>query len=271
MIKLKAWLLFVTGYICISGETVALNGVVSNSDGEPVAGASVSLVIKNLTTVTDSKGAYSISADVAVDKNQTIIPETEAVTIVNNILMVNLSRPLDINIEVYDMKGNLLERITESPRYAGVYRFDPSTRSFAFGVMILRVQAGSVVTAFRYIPATSGNNLCSTTPALSILSKKTLTKTAAVIDTLLVTAAGYAPKRVPVSSYSEKKDIQLETLALKKFSFFVTSLAAIQDLSGSEKGFGGDLRFGKTGQGADCLEQTASVSVLPREVCPDPG
>ena len=36
----------------------------------------------------------------------------------------------------------------------------------------------------------------------------------------------------------------------EKFSFFVTSLAALQDLSGSAQGFGGDLRFGETGPGA---------------------
>src|SRR5690349_20801870 len=34
------------------------------------------------------------------------------------------------------------------------------------------------------------------------------------------------------------------------FSFFVTSLKAMQELSGSEDGFGGDLRFGETGAGA---------------------
>lgn len=38
--------------------------------------------------------------------------------------------------------------------------------------------------------------------------------------------------------------------ALKKFSFFVTSLKAMVDLSGSQHGFGGDLRFGETGEGA---------------------
>jgi hypothetical protein len=34
------------------------------------------------------------------------------------------------------------------------------------------------------------------------------------------------------------------------FSFFVTSLKAMQELSGSQSGFGGDLRFGETGPGA---------------------
>jgi hypothetical protein len=36
----------------------------------------------------------------------------------------------------------------------------------------------------------------------------------------------------------------------ERFSFFVTSLKAMQELSGSEDGFGGDLRFGETGAGA---------------------
>ncbi len=36
----------------------------------------------------------------------------------------------------------------------------------------------------------------------------------------------------------------------EKFSFFVISYRAVQDLSGSAQGFGGDLRFGETGAGA---------------------
>ena len=37
---------------------------------------------------------------------------------------------------------------------------------------------------------------------------------------------------------------------LSNFSFFVTSLKAVRDLSGSQDGFGGDLRYGETGSGA---------------------
>jgi hypothetical protein len=36
----------------------------------------------------------------------------------------------------------------------------------------------------------------------------------------------------------------------ENFSFFVTSLKAMRELSGNEDGFGGDLRFGETGDGA---------------------
>lgn len=36
----------------------------------------------------------------------------------------------------------------------------------------------------------------------------------------------------------------------EKFSFFVTSLKVMQELSGNPEGFGGDLRYGETGPGA---------------------
>lgn len=39
-------------------------------------------------------------------------------------------------------------------------------------------------------------------------------------------------------------------VATEPFSFFVTSLQAMRELSGNEAGFGGDLRFGETGPGA---------------------
>jgi hypothetical protein len=44
--------------------------------------------------------------------------------------------------------------------------------------------------------------------------------------------------------------VQTDAGALAHFSFFMTSLKALRELSGSQDGFGGDLRFGETGPGA---------------------
>jgi hypothetical protein len=54
----------------------------------------------------------------------------------------------------------------------------------------------------------------------------------------------------------------------RPFSFFVTSLAALRALSGSDLGFGGDLRFGFAGEGAgtrgaDALCAAIAASSLP--------
>jgi hypothetical protein len=50
-----------------------------------------------------------------------------------------------------------------------------------------------------------------------------------------------------------------------RFSFFVTSLKAMQQLSGSEDGFGGDLRFGESGVGA---APTRFARRSPSKACP---
>ena len=44
--------------------------------------------------------------------------------------------------------------------------------------------------------------------------------------------------------------VDADPTTLPHFSFFVTSLRALQELSGNPMGFGGDLRFGETGPGA---------------------
>lgn len=45
-------------------------------------------------------------------------------------------------------------------------------------------------------------------------------------------------------------DIQTDVSGLEHFSFFVTSIKVMRELSGSQNGFGGDLRYGETGAGA---------------------
>ena len=59
-----------------------------------------------------------------------------------------------------------------------------------------------------------------------------------------------------------------EVIPTEKFSFFVTSLVALQDLSGSQEGFGGDLRFGEDGpgsglRGADKICATIAEKSMP--------
>jgi hypothetical protein len=80
-----------------------------------------------------------------------------------------------------------------------------------------------------------------------------LARSVAAIDSLKVTASGYVSAAVAISSYQGTVNISLDSIALAKFSFFVISLKAIRELSGNTNGFGGDLRFGKTGPGAGLL------------------
>lgn len=56
-----------------------------------------------------------------------------------------------------------------------------------------------------------------------------------------------------------------------KFSFFVTSLRAMRELSKSQDGFGGDLRFGETGDGAGLRGADKICSTIAEESMPGAG
>ncbi|HWA78218.1 MAG TPA: hypothetical protein VG937_38045 [Polyangiaceae bacterium] len=55
------------------------------------------------------------------------------------------------------------------------------------------------------------------------------------------------------------------------FSFFVTSLRAMRELSGNEDGFGGDLRFGETGPGAGLSGADKICTQIAEKSAPDNG
>jgi hypothetical protein len=56
-----------------------------------------------------------------------------------------------------------------------------------------------------------------------------------------------------------------------KFSFFVTSYKALQNLSGGPQGFGGDLRFGETGPGAGLRGADKICATIAEQSLPGAG
>ena len=57
----------------------------------------------------------------------------------------------------------------------------------------------------------------------------------------------------------------------EKFSFFVTSLKRMRELSGNTLGFGGDLRFGETGPGAGLRGADKICSTIAEMSMPNAG
>jgi hypothetical protein len=118
-------------------------------------------------------------------------------------------------------------------------------------MMVIRVATGRSSSTFRYLPLNSGKQVfASISPDAG---EGHLAKVQATVDSVKVSAASYSPVTVGISSYETQVNVTLDTISLAKFSFFITSLKAIQKLSGSTNGFGGNLSFGKTGQGAGLL------------------
>lgn len=59
--------------------------------------------------------------------------------------------------------------------------------------------------------------------------------------------------------------------SLPNFSFFVTSLRALRQLSGSQDGFGGDLRYGETGPGAGLRGADKLCATIAEQSMPGAG
>ncbi|MBN1577745.1 MAG: carboxypeptidase regulatory-like domain-containing protein [Chitinispirillaceae bacterium] len=251
------------GFTVSATQSINISGTVINKKGNPIKGAIVSLAgqksLKKDTT--DAQGKYLISNATFLVTPTPILPSVEKISLINGMIVLNLTKPAPVKIEMFDMKGNLLDKVLNHPKSAGDYRFDMVTHPLAANMMIIRASIGARTSTLRYLPL----NICRRTIASSNAAYSTggrLAKTQAAIDTLKVLHSNYISTDTAISSYQGEVNITLDSIELAKFSFFVTSLKGLQTLSGSDKGFGGDLRFGKTGQGAGLLGADSICSCL---------
>jgi hypothetical protein len=238
--------------IAASAETVSLSGTVSNQSGSAITGAVVQLTGQKIKDTTDSQGAYSISLTTGTVTTNTVLPSTEKIAMNKGVISLSLTSAAPVRIELFDMQGALLKKVVNNLTAAGDYQFNLMHHQIAATMMVVRVSIGKSVTSFRYLPLTAGRQTF-TSAGTVLLTNGGLAKIKATVDSLQVTASGYTAKTTAISSYQGTVNISLDTSTLAKFSFFVTSLKALQELSGSQNGFGGDFRFGKTGQGAGLL------------------
>jgi hypothetical protein len=261
------YLTFLVG-IAVSAENINIWGTVSSSSGKSIKGASVTLEGQKLSGTTGSDGTYELKNGVGV-KFSSKIPNIENISFNNGNIRFNLVKPSQISIDMFDISGTLLKRELSSYTAAGVYQYKIPAGSMATNMMTIRVTVGGQSSTFRYMQLPNGKQTFSNSVALGQSANgQRMAKLEAVVDSLSVSAPNYLSKKVAVSSYNTELNVTLDTSNLKKFSFFLTSLSALRDLSGSDKGFGGDLRFGKTGQGAGLLGADSICSCIAERSMP---
>lgn len=189
-------------------QSISLNGKVTNQSGKAVAGAVVTLKTKKLKDTTDATGAYSITADVSdVNKTQ-ILPAVNAITMKNGIVSVSLAQPARVLVELFDMRGKLLQKIDKTSS-AGDYRVDLVNHPFAMNMMTVRVTIGQHTASLRYIPSCAGSGMIMKDAALT--AGTVLAKVQNSIDTLTFAATGYITKNVSVATYKATIDAVLES------------------------------------------------------------
>ena len=236
----------------LAAQTISITGKVSNQSGNPISGAIVTLQGRKLSVTTNGDGSFEIIQTTALSPlSSPILPNSEKISLYNGIVSISLMHPTRVKIEMFDLRGVLLGQILDHRTIAGKYRFDLNTHPLSKNIMLVRVSTGRSSMVFRSIHLNNGRQVTNSSTTSISSNGNTLAKLHATVDVLNISASGYVPKEVPISSYEEKNVIiTLDTITLPHFSFFVTSLEGLQRLSKSADGFGGDFRFGHTGPGA---------------------
>jgi hypothetical protein len=269
MLRTIGFYLTILAGIAVSAENVNIWGVVSSSSGKPIKGAVVTLQGQKFSDTTGSDGTYALKNVVSSVNFSQKIPNIENISFNNGNIRFNLVKASQISIDMFDISGNLLKRELSSYAAAGVYQYKIPAGSMATNMMTIRVTVGGHSSTFRYMQLPNGrHSLSNSVFAVQSANSARTAKLEAVVDSLSVSATNFLSKKVAVSAYDTELNISLDTSKLAKFSFFLTSLKAMRDLSGSVLGFGGDLRMGKTGQGAGLLGADSICSCIAEKSMP---
>jgi hypothetical protein len=194
--------------VTLQAQTVNITGKVTNKSGKGITGAVVSLASRKLSATTDASGAYSLKTAVAAEP-VAIQPHIQALSLNKGVVTMNLLQPAPVQIELFDIKGSLLEKALDRTISAGTYRFDLMKQRFAVNMMLVRVSVGQQTSNFRYFPLTNGKSAISSTTALATVQP--LGKMPAIQDTLQTSASRYTAKKTEISSYEGTVDIILDT------------------------------------------------------------
>lgn len=194
---------------------INLRGKVTSKAGGPIKSAIISLKRQQLKDTTGADGAYVLSNGTAVVPPVSLVPRQQIVTLENGLLQFSLPSPSPVKIQMFDVKGKLLNQEVLSNASQGFYRLDIQKNAGSSELLIIKVSIGQDKYTYRYIPVRNGSYLIDRNQAYAELNGSKLGKMAAISDTLTVSAAGYATKVTAITSYVQELNIVLDSAESK--------------------------------------------------------
>ena len=205
----------IIGLTANAQTVINLGGVVSNTKGQPVANAIVTLARQAMKDTTAADGKYLFSKTVAVQL-PALVPQTEEISINNGILQFTLSNSAPVKVEIFDVKGNLLKKELLNSAAAGAYRFNIAKNCPATNLLVVKAAIGNREVSFPYMTLHSGKYSLNQSGAYASPFGGGLAQMAAILDTLKVTATGFSAKTVTITSYeNQQQNITLDSSGSK--------------------------------------------------------
>jgi alpha-tubulin suppressor-like RCC1 family protein len=182
--------------------SVNLTGTITdNATAKPIPNATVRLAVAKATAVTNAAGIYTISPIVTAvrDQNRTtgiaLSPSVANGTLLFEI--AGATRP--VTADLFDLHGRLVERLINKQCEPGRYRLTPTNR-IGNQVLCLRMRIGDRASVLRFAAGSGGSR--AGLEQVAGEQSGSMAKSLAVVDTLVVSADGYAPKRVIIENYT---------------------------------------------------------------------
>ncbi|MEO6094250.1 MAG: hypothetical protein ABIW76_00765 [Fibrobacteria bacterium] len=200
-------LLLIAGF-AVQAQTINIRGKVSNPAGQAVSGAVVELAERKLKDTTGSDGLYAITGTVGI--GQQPLPFSESMALNGSFLELSLSRPQTVELEIFDVHGNLLKREVEENAPAGAHRWNVAENASPNKMLLVKATVGGKERTFRHLPLVGAGYAAQSPASDNQAMAARLTKAAADVDTLTVTASGFTLKKTPLASYDATVNVSLE-------------------------------------------------------------
>ena len=197
-----------TGLILNQTVNADIRGKVSKKAGGPIEGATVTLVSIGATATTGADGMYMLTTT-DVKSLPTPLPQNTGITLQKGFLNFSLPEAARVKYEIYDVKGNLLQKKVVKNAQKGICRFNIAENTGTTTLLIIRASIGSEAMTFTYLPLSSKTTVHSQN-RFSTPAGGGLTKITAVADTIKVTATGYKAQAIAVTSYDMKVNVTME-------------------------------------------------------------
>jgi hypothetical protein len=235
----------------LRAQTAAnLSGTIVDTAGAPVAGATVKLEKLGLTATSGANGSFTLGSATSLKH---LVSGAGTSRLEAGALRLSLAAAAPVTVTAHALDGRALAATT---RLLGAGEHRVALPGEGTGIRLYRVRIGSREEIIRAVelPGASEGSVAFTSAGMSAAGSATLAKSSAgtpLYDAISATKTGYLKSYVSIS-VSDSSGIKVVLLpsAFPKFSFFVVSQKAMQELSGNDSGFGGDFRFGETGAGA---------------------
>ena len=205
-------IMLTTAFTAASAYTVS--GTVKDNTNKAVAGAEVTLIKENKSTVTDSRGKFTIHED-EVSPGDTISPGDTTtphaivashtpgyISINSGILSFSQSGSSPVQVRIFDLVGNQVFKQT----LYGSGQVDLTSSVKARGVYVAQVAVGSAKQAFRF--TANGNYSASFSETGHALLKEVQKG-----ETLRVVAEGFDTLTVPLGTLDTTLDLKLNPTA----------------------------------------------------------